>query len=162
MNYTYVLFAMLVSPACSMLYAHNQAPADDIFRVLTEIQYGELLDKITILEIKTEFITDQKKLKNILTELAILNDVLQDLMLIFPHDLDAITTLKEQLYETNLRMWLIEDAIREKEASKSFDEEFIELARSVYITNDKRCAIKREINILLNSPLVEEKSYKAY
>lgn len=119
---------------------------------------GELVDKITILEIKKEFIIDDNKLKNISHEYDLL-------MQIYNNDLyqtDGIENLKNQLKDINLVLWKIEDDIRDCERHKSFGENFIELARSVYFTNDKRSKIKLEINFLLNSNLVEEKSYKEY
>ena len=122
------------------------------------ISPGELVDKITILEIKKEFIGDLNKLKNINHEYDLL-------MNIFNNDIsktDGIENLKKQLKDINLALWKIEDDIRDCERDKNFNENFVELARSVYFTNDKRSKIKLEINLLLNSSLVEEKSYKDY
>jgi len=122
------------------------------------ISPGELIDKITILEIKKEFIEDINKLKNINHEYDLL-------MNIFNNDIsktDGIEKLKKQLKDINLALWKIEDDIRDCEQDKNFNENFVELARSVYFTNDKRSKIKLEINLLLNSSLVEEKSYKDY
>ena len=122
------------------------------------ISPGELVDKITILEIKKEFIGDLNKLKNINHEYDLL-------MNIFNNDIsktDGIENLKKQLKDINLALWKIEDDIRDCERDKNFNECFVELARSVYFTNDKRSKIKLEINLLLNSSLVEEKSYKDY
>ena len=122
------------------------------------ISPGELVDKITILEIKKEFIEDVNKLKNINYEYDLL-------MNIFNNDIsktDGIEKLKKQLKDINLALWKIEDDIRDYERDKNFNENFVELARSVYFTNDKRSKIKLEINLLLNSSLVEEKSYKDY
>ena len=119
---------------------------------------GELVDKITILEIKKEFIEDINKLKNINHEYDLL-------MNIFNNDIsktDGIEKLKKQLKDINLALWKIEDDIRDCERAKNFNENFVELARSVYFTNDKRSKIKLEINLLLNSSLVEERSYKDY
>jgi len=119
---------------------------------------GELVDKITILEIKKEFIEDINKLKNINHEYDLL-------MNIFNNDIsktDGIEKLKKQLKDINLALWKIEDDIRDCEQDKNFNENFVELARSVYFTNDKRSKIKLEINLLLNSSLVEERSYKDY
>jgi hypothetical protein len=119
---------------------------------------GELVDKITILEIKKEFIEDINKLKNINHEYDLL-------MNIFNNDIsktDGIEKLKKQLKDINLALWKIEDDIRDCERAKNFNENFVELARSVYFTNDKRSKIKLEINLLLNSSLMEEKSYKDY
>jgi len=122
------------------------------------ISPGELIDKITILEIKKEFIEDINKLKNINHEYDLL-------MNIFNNDIsktDGIEKLKKQLKDINLALWKIEDDIRDCEQDKNFNENFVELARSVYFTNDKRSKIKLEINLLLNSSLMEEKSYKDY
>ena len=122
------------------------------------ISPGELIDKITILEIKKEFIEDINKLKNINHEYDLL-------MNIFNNDIsktDGIEKLKKQLKDINLALWKIEDDIRDCERAKNFNENFVELARSEYFTNDKRSKIKLEINLLLNSSLVEEKSYKDY
>lgn len=124
-----------------------------------EISTGELLDKISILEIKLLNIKDEKKIKNVYKELAILNPYFQDLLDEYGLDLK---NLYIKLSNINKGLWDIEDAIREKEAFEEFDEEFVELARSVYITNDKRAAVKKEINLLTKSELVEEKSYSDY
>ena len=126
------------------------------------ISYGDFIDRITILEIKTQRITDPMKLKNIYNELNALRQLFMELVQKFPENEQKLMTLKNALYVINEEMWDIEDAIRAKEATKSFDEDFIYLARSVYRTNDARCAVKREINLLFNSPFIEEKSYKQY
>lgn len=125
--------------------------------VKVKISIGELLDKMTILEIKREKITDETKLEHIDHELAELAEVVDELNLLInvPDEVYALLQVNEQL-------WTIEDRIREKERLKEFDNEFIELARSVYITNDKRADIKKQINIKSNSELVEEKSYADY
>ena len=124
-----------------------------------EISTGELLDKISILEIKLLNIKDEKKIKNIYKELAILNPYFQDLL--DEYGL-SIKNLYIKLSNINKALWGIEDDIREKEKAEEFDEEFVELARSVYITNDQRAAVKKEINLLTKSELVEEKSYSDY
>tara|TARA_B100001063_G_C16670564_1_gene506099 strand:+ start:611 stop:1003 length:393 start_codon:yes stop_codon:yes gene_type:complete len=127
-------------------------------QINTPISPGELVDKITILEIKKEFIVDSNKLKNINYEYNLL-------MKIYNDDLsrtDGVNILKTELKNINLSLWKIEDDIRDCERDKIFDNTFIELARSVYFTNDKRSKVKLEINLLLNSSLVEEKSYKDY
>jgi hypothetical protein len=119
---------------------------------------GELLDRLTINEIKSERITDTAKLVNVHRELEVLRKAWADSPL-SAHDVSGpLASLKK----VNEKLWEIEDKIREKEAAKSFDAEFIELARSVYHTNDRRSAIKRELNLALGSDLIEEKSYKAY
>ena len=122
------------------------------------ISPGELVDKITILDIKKEFIDDVNKLKNINHEYDLL-------MQIYNNDVsitDGVDDLKTKLKNINLSLWKIEDDIRDCERDKIFDNTFVELARSVYFTNDKRSKVKLEINLLLNSSLVEEKSYKDY
>ena len=127
-------------------------------QINTPISPGELVDKITILEIKKEFIVDSNKLKNINYEYNLL-------MKIYNNDVsktDGVDVLKTKLKNINLSLWKIEDDIRDCERDKIFDNTFVELARSVYFTNDKRSKVKLEINLLLNSSLVEEKSYKDY
>lgn len=124
--------------------------------VTAEVSYGELVDKITILTIKSERITTRSKLKNVLTELEVLQKVYDEHI----GDRSDMLQLKEQLKKVNEILWDIEDAIRIKERNKEFDDEFIEIARSVYITNDKRCMIKKEIDALLGSHITEEKSYE--
>ena len=127
-------------------------------QINTPISPGELVDKITILEIKKEFIVDSNKLKNINYEYNLL-------MKIYNHDVsktDGVDVLKTKLKNINLSLWKIEDDIRDCERDKIFDNTFVELARSVYFTNDNRSKVKLEINLLLNSSLVEEKSYKDY
>ena len=123
--------------------------------ILAPISIGELIDKITILEIKQIYMTGTK-LKNINKEMKLLKNILQDKNLEI--NIDLIRNLKK----TNKKLWEIEDNIRTKESNQEFDEEFIKLARSVYIENDKRASIKKEINQKYNSDLVEEKSYKNY
>lgn len=122
------------------------------------ISPGELLDKITILEIKAEQIADNEKLRNVQTELDLLGRVWDQASA----DNDTVLKLKQTLKTTNMDLWIIEDKIRIKEARKEFDHEFVELARSVYLKNDKRAATKKEINILLGSGIMEEKSYADY
>lgn len=123
--------------------------------ILAPISIGELIDKITILEIKQIYMTGIK-LKNINKEMKLLKDILQD------KNLEINIDLIENLKKINKKLWEIEDNIRIKESNQEFDEEFIKLARSVYIENDKRASIKKEINQKYNSDLVEEKSYKNY
>lgn len=119
---------------------------------------GELLDKITILEIKAERITDEAKLRNVKVELALLIQTWEQSSV----DHDAVLSLRQTLKEINQALWDIEDRIRVKEAKKEFDQEFVDLARSVYVQNDQRAAAKKEINVLLGSRIVEEKSYAEY
>lgn len=123
------------------------------------ISIGELIDKITILEIKNLKISDEQKLVNIRIELEFLNDKLNNLNVL--KDVNTFEDKKE-LFAINSKLWEIEDSIREKENQKLFDSEFIELARSVYITNDERFRVKNTINIRYNSLIKEEKSYKGY
>jgi len=127
-------------------------------QINTPISPGELVDKITILEIKKEFIVDSNKLKNINYEYNLLMKIYNDDI----SKTDGVGVLKTELKNINLSLWKIEDDIRDCERDKIFDNTFVELARSVYFTNDKRSKVKLEINLLLNSSLVEEKSYKDY
>ncbi len=124
----------------------------------TPVSYGEVLDKITILEIKTQNIIDADKLANIMTELNLLNENWDKNVT----KSSQLTALKAELKVINQDLWNIEDAIRLKEGKKQFDQEFIALARSVYVTNDKRAEVKKKVNLLLGSGLVEEKSYQDY
>ena len=122
------------------------------------VSLGELLDKISILEIKSIKISNESKLANIKKELSGLKKVLENLNINF----SEIKNLYEELYKINLGLWEIEDSIRIIEKNKNFEKDFIDLARSVYITNDKRFQVKNEINKLFNSNYVEEKSYEDY
>lgn len=119
---------------------------------------GELLDKITILEIKAERIADAEKLRNVEKELGLLTQVWESSLV----DSDEVLSLKQVLKTINQTLWDIEDEIRIKESKKEFDQEFIDLARSVYVQNDQRAAAKKRINTLLGSRIVEEKSYAEY
>jgi transcriptional regulator of nitric oxide reductase len=119
---------------------------------------GEVLDKITILEIKSERIDDPEKLANVRAELALLRETWENA--IEPDD--TIRALHAQLKEINEALWEIEDDIRDKERAKEFDDRFIELARAVYFTNDRRSAVKKELNLHLGSQIIEEKSYQDY
>tara|TARA_B110000014_G_C19964727_1_gene499339 strand:+ start:322 stop:717 length:396 start_codon:yes stop_codon:yes gene_type:complete len=123
-----------------------------------ELSVGELLDKISILQIKVERINDSSKLENIKKELSVLLSLWEGSVYV-NHDLESE---KNKLKLVNEELWDIEDKIREKEREQVFDKEFIELARSVYITNDKRADIKKTINKKTGSELVEEKSYSDY
>jgi uncharacterized protein DUF6165 len=123
-----------------------------------EISAGELVDKITILVIKLERMSDPAKLSNVRKEYEMLMDV-------YHNEIDEsreLIVLTDRLKEINAALWDIEDEIRDFERKKDFGEKFVELARSVYRTNDRRASTKREINDLLKSVLVEEKSYSAY
>ena len=124
---------------------------------LVPVSWGELYDKISILEIKAERIAQPEKLANVGRELA----ALQACAFAQPSsaELDA---LRRRLRHVNEALWEIEDRIREKEHEQAFDDDFVQLARSVYVRNDERAKIKREINDLLQSGLIEEKSYRTY
>jgi len=124
-----------------------------------EISNGELLDKITILELKLDQIKDKEKLVNIQKEFDTLNPLCNELFKIYGGELQVHYLA---LAKINGQLWDIEDWIRDCEREKRFDKEFVELARSVYITNDKRCEVKKLINLMTSSGLVEEKSYKDY
>jgi hypothetical protein len=126
--------------------------------LLVPLSPGELLDKITILRIKVARIQDAAKLANVKRELSLLEQTWKDSGAT-AHD---VALDERALENVNERLWDIEDRIRDKEAHQTFDREFIELARAVYICNDERAAIKKRINLQLGSPLVEEKSYKQY
>jgi hypothetical protein len=127
-------------------------------QLLTPISYGELIDKITILEIKAVHIHDAAKLANVRTELDLLNMTWSA----HPASHTDISAERAQLKTVNETLWDIEDHIRLKEKAQAFDAEFIELARAVYFRNDERAAFKRAINLKLGSTLVEEKSYQDY
>ena len=124
-----------------------------------EISAGELLDKLTILDIKTERITDPDKLVNVRKERAMLRDIWRTAV---PETVPAIAEHTQRLKAINEQLWDIEDAIRAKEAASEFDDAFIQLARAVYITNDERAAVKKAVNLALGSNLIEEKSYQPY
>ena len=125
---------------------------------LVPISWGELIDKITILEIKEVKITSINALDNIRKELDFLSDIVINSKGVY----DTISLLKNELKEVNLKLWQVEDEIRDKEYSQEFDEKFISLARSVYRLNDDRANLKKKINETLFSELKEEKSYKSF
>jgi hypothetical protein len=127
-------------------------------QISVPIAYGELIDKMTILEIKSERIRDAAKLANVRTEL----DLLAATWNANPASAKDIAVERDALKRVNEALWDIEDRIRLKEKAKAFDAEFIELARSVYVRNDERAQVKRAINEKLGSTLVEEKSYEDY
>ena len=126
--------------------------------ILIPVGYGEVCDKISILEIKCNRMTEKDALRNVEKELAILRACLDEAEV----QRERITSIQEELRTVNERLWDIEDALREKESKGIFDQEFIELARTVYITNDRRSELKREINLTLGSEIIEEKSYESY
>ncbi len=126
--------------------------------ILVPISPGELLDKLTILRIKQVRILDAGKLANVKLELALLEQTWRDC----GGGARDVALDERALQNVNERLWDIEDRIRDKEAKQSFDRDFIELARAVYLANDERAAIKKRINIQLGSRLIEEKSYRQY
>lgn len=121
-----------------------------------EVSIGELVDKVSILSIKSKKIRDKNKLTNIVKEYDILVKDMEGA------GIRLSSPEFKQLEQINLKLWDIEDQIRIKEAGKEFDDQFIALARSVYFTNDERAAIKREINLKYRSGIIEEKEYVAY
>lgn len=123
-----------------------------------EVSAGEFLDKLTILEIKSERIRDVEKLRNVRAELKLLRAAWER----SPLSRTDVSSPLEALKRVNEALWDIEEKIRLKEAAGEFDDEFVRLARSVYQTNDRRAEIKRELNRLLGSRLIEEKSYPDY
>lgn len=123
-----------------------------------ELSVGELLDKVTILQIKAERISDESKLININKELSVLTTLWEA----SPYSKTDLNENIQALKEVNEALWDIEDKIRDKERDQAFDQEFIDLARSVYFTNDKRADIKKVINTKTGSELIEEKSYSDY
>lgn len=127
-------------------------------QLLAPVSPGELLDKLTILEIKRERITDSDKLNNVEHEWRVLTELWEDAHL----EADGLAQMRQTLKGLNESLWSIEDEIRECEARKDFADRFIELARSVYQTNDQRAKVKKQINLALGSRLVEEKSYADY
>ncbi len=122
-----------------------------------EVSAGEVLDKLSILTIKMERITDPVKSANVTKEYSILHEEATEAFLN-----KEVASLFEELYDVNSTLWEIEDKIRLKESQKQFDQEFINLARSVYYTNDRRFEIKKKINAILDSDLVEEKQHIKY
>ena len=126
--------------------------------LLVPVSYGELLDKIAILQIKAERMADPAKVANVRRELS----ALERTWMAHPAAVQDIANLRADLKAVNERLWVIEDDIRDKERAQAFDEGFVRLARSVYFQNDERARLKREINTALGSTYVEEKSYADY
>jgi hypothetical protein len=120
-----------------------------------EVSNGEIIDKLTIIQIKLERITDENKLANLQKEYKLLLEAASDII-------DTSDELYIKLYNVNCELWDIEDHIRDLERNKDFGNDFVETARSVYVKNDLRSEIKREINIKTSSGLIEEKSYEKY
>jgi hypothetical protein len=127
-------------------------------QILIPVAPGELIDKITILEIKAERMSDPEKLANVAVELDLLNQVCEDSL---GEDAE-LAALAAALKEVNGRIWDLEDVIRDCERRKDFGEVFLDTARKIYRTNDERAAIKKHINLALGSAIVEEKSYSEY
>jgi hypothetical protein len=126
--------------------------------ILVPISPGELIDKITILQIKSERMSDATKVANVRVELQLLESTWRDAS----RDKPDITAEWAALKKINEKLWVVEDDIRDKERAREFDAKFIELARAVYVINDERAAVKKQINTKLGSRIVEEKSYKDY
>ena len=126
--------------------------------LLVPVSYGELLDKIAILQIKSERMRDAAKLANVRNELS----ALEQTWMVHPAAGGDVAKLRADLKAVNERLWDIEDEIRVKESQQAFDAEFIRLARAVYFENDERARLKKEINLALGSAYVEEKSYQDY
>lgn len=120
-----------------------------------QVSVGEIVDKLSILQIKTSLINDVEKLKNVKNEYDYLYDIVFNEMKIEQSDFFDMVSI-------NQKLWKIEDDIRDKERAKNFDSEFVELARAVYVTNDKRAEVKKGINFKYGSEFVEEKSYSDY
>ena len=127
--------------------------------MIVEVSNGELLDKLSILELKLKNIKDNKKLINIKNEYGGLSPLCNNL---FDNYGNELRSLYAKLSEINAELWKIEDDIRECERNKDFGDEFVQLARAVYFTNDKRSDVKKSINLLTESGFVEEKSYEDY
>ena len=126
--------------------------------ILVPVSFGELLDKIAILQIKSERMSDAAKLANVRNELA----ALETTWAAHPAAAQDIAALRADLKAVNERLWVIEDDIRLKEKAQAFDDEFVRLARAVYFENDTRAKVKKDINLALGSAYVEEKSYQDY
>jgi len=126
-----------------------------------EVSNGEVIDKYTILQIKAKHISDAEKLKNVMAEKDVLETSVMQIYNVGTYQLE-LERLQQDLYNINLTLWNVEDQIREHERMELFNDDFIELARSVYYINDERSVVKKNINILTGSNLVEEKSYEEY
>lgn len=128
-----------------------------------EVSNGEIMDKLTILAIKLEQIKDEAKLKNVQTEFDVLAPIVHGIYeALEGEDKELLQDLHKNLQNINQTLWNIEDQIRVHESKKDFEDDFVELARSVYFTNDERAEFKKKINELTGSLLVEEKSYEDY
>lgn len=166
MKKQFLALITIIAPLCANPLVYTTSPiiqTGSIPRIqqtslTVEVSIGELFDKLTILQIKAERITSPDKLANIHTERTLIEKTIGAHIPTSP----ALDRLVAQLKYINEQLWEIEDSIRAKEAAQEFDQEFIDLARSVYFTNDKRGVIKGEINRLLGSRLMEEKQYTHY
>lgn len=127
-------------------------------QIRVPVSVGELVDKLVILEIKAERIVDHAKRANVVHE----RDLLRDTVANEVPGSARLNELTASLKQVNEQLWVIEDDIRDCERNRDFGPRFVELARAVYVTNDRRAALKRDINLLVGSDIVEEKSYKAY
>ena len=144
---------------CALRYnPRSRNEANPMSEIQVPVSFGELLDKIAILQIKSERMSDEAKLVNVRNELS----ALELTWMAHPAAGHNIVELRAQLKAVNERLWVIEDDIRIKEKAQEFDAEFIKLARSVYFENDDRARIKKDINLALGSSYVEEKSYQDY
>ena len=140
---------------------YNRASVSPVYpmsEILAPVSFGELLDKVTILQIKSERMSDAGKLANVRKELTALERIWNE----HPASNVDVSGLVAQLKAVNERLWVIEDDIRILEKSRQFDDAFVQLARSVYFENDDRARIKKEINLALGSAYIEEKSYQDY
>ena len=126
--------------------------------ILIPMSPGELLDKITILQIKSERIKEANKVANVMVELEALNTVWMESV----EQDETVTNIHNELKAINEELWDIEDDIRDEERNRNFGDKFVSLARSVYVTNDKRAEAKKKLNTYLGSNIVEEKSYQDY
>ena len=144
---------------CALRYnLGSRNEVNPMSEIQVPVSFGELLDKIAILQIKSERMSDEAKLVNVRNELS----ALELMWMAHPAAGHNIVELRAQLKAVNERLWVIEDDIRIKEKAQEFDAEFIKLARSVYFENDDRARIKKDINLALGSSYVEEKSYQDY
>ena len=131
-------------------------------KIFAPVSVGEIFDKLSILQIKEQKISDTTKLRNVKNEIKELKKSIIDFEFQHQSYSDLLNTLKAKLFETNTKLWDIEDELRELENQKKFEQEFISLARRVYITNDERAQIKKEINKRTGSNIIEEKYYSEY
>ena len=131
-------------------------------KILAPVSVGEIFDKLSILQIKERKISEPTKLGNVKNEIKELKNTIVDFEINQQSYSNLLNGLKAKLFETNSKLWDIEDALRKLENEKIFEQEFVALARQVYITNDKRAEIKKEINKLTGSSIIEEKHYSDY